>query len=404
MRRPGVTRGQRALIVVVVAGVAVIASIGFVGSYTAVQHLAVREGFGWFSYALPVGVDAGITVFLALDLLLTWMRMPMAMLRHLAWLLTAATIVFNAASAWPRPLATGMHAVVPILFVAAIEAARHTVGRITQFDADQFMEGTRLGRWILAPVATFRLWRRRQLWELRSNAEAIEMERRRLVFRARLRAEYGRGWRRKAPVDLRLVLKLANLGEPLPKFQLDVSHLDSTLTVTLPGPGRTPEPALMPAPLPARAEITTAAAAEETATGTGATEQPVPDSDPAPQEPAALDSSALVDDTTEEDTVSGTAAIPAQQSDSPRADREPPSAPEPAAVTAADRYYQAFCDYCTKYEAYPDGEQLAQWLHEEAGISGRSGSALSAAGLRRYLPNFRERWQHEREGSAVPTV
>ena len=32
MRRPGVTRGQRALIVVMVAGVAVIASIGFVGS------------------------------------------------------------------------------------------------------------------------------------------------------------------------------------------------------------------------------------------------------------------------------------------------------------------------------------------------------------------------------------
>ena len=31
------------------------------------------------------------------------------------------------------------------------------------------------------------------------------MERRRLVLRARLRAEYGRGWRRKAPVDLRLV-------------------------------------------------------------------------------------------------------------------------------------------------------------------------------------------------------
>ena len=248
--RPQLTRGQRALVAVVVSGVAVIAAIGFVGSYTAVQHLAHREGFGWFSYALPVGIDMGITVFVALDLVLTWLRMPFVLLRQLAWLLTAATIVFNAASAWPRPLATGMHAVVPLLFVASIEAARHTVSRITAFDADLYMEGTRIGRWLLAPAATFRLWRRRQLWELRSYQEAIEMERRRLVFRARLKAQFGRGWRRRAPVDLLLVPKLVNLGEPVPAFRLEVADLDSVLSVALPGPTPAQDAALVPMTVP----------------------------------------------------------------------------------------------------------------------------------------------------------
>jgi len=392
MRRPAVTRGQRALIVIVVAGVAIIAAIGFVGSYSAVRHLAEREGFGWFSYALPVGVDAGITVFLALDLLLTWMRIPMPLLRQLAWLLTGATIVFNAASAWPRPLATGMHAIVPVLFVAAIEAARHTVGRITQFDADQFMEGTRFGRWILAPVATFRLWRRRQLWELRSNQEAIEMERRRLVFRARLRAEYGRGWRRSAPVDLLLVLKLANLGEPLPAFRLDVSSLDATLTVALPGLRATPEPVLTPTPLPVPlAGITPSPAAVEEPAGTEGEE---------PAGAAGVD----VPDGHAGDGDGEPAVIPVQQTASPLPVPDPVRVPDPAVGTAADRYYQAFSDYCKKHEAFPDGEQLALWLQEEAGIRGRGGKALNAGHLRRYLPSFRERWQQERQPDPVPSA
>uniref|UniRef100_UPI0005A8DB14 DUF2637 domain-containing protein n=1 Tax=Streptacidiphilus neutrinimicus TaxID=105420 RepID=UPI0005A8DB14 len=140
MNRRQLSRGQQALVVIVVVGTLVISLIGFVGSYDAVLRLAQRNGFGWFSYVLPIGIDVGITVFLALDLLLTWMRIPLPLLRQLAWVLTGATIVFNAASAWPHPLASGMHAVVPLLFVAAIEAARHTVGRLAQIEAGRPFE------------------------------------------------------------------------------------------------------------------------------------------------------------------------------------------------------------------------------------------------------------------------
>jgi hypothetical protein len=206
---------HRVLIGVVVTGALIIAGIGFAGSYAAVRTLAVKKGFGTFSYVFPVGIDAGICVLLALDLLLTWIRMPFPLLRQTAWLLTAATIAFNGAAAWPDPLGVGMHAVIPVLFVVAVEAARHAIGRIADITADKHMEGVRLTRWLLSPVPTFLLWRRMKLWELRSYDQVIKLEQERLVYQARLRSRFGRAWRRKAPVESLMPLRLARYGVPL---------------------------------------------------------------------------------------------------------------------------------------------------------------------------------------------
>ncbi|WP_258038759.1 DUF2637 domain-containing protein [Streptomyces sp. SM12] len=218
------TRTHRILIGFILAGAVVIAAIGFVGSYAAVRDLAEEKGFGDFSPFFPIGIDAGIVVLLALDLLLTWLRIPFPLLRQTAWLLTAATVAFNGAAAWGDPLSVGMHAIIPILFIITVEAARHAVGRITDIAADKHMEGVRLWRWILAPFPTFRLWRRMKLWELRSYQEVIDLERDRLVYRARLRAMYGRAWRRRAPVEARLPLKLAHLGVPLDPDATGAEH------------------------------------------------------------------------------------------------------------------------------------------------------------------------------------
>ncbi|MFE5211326.1 DUF2637 domain-containing protein [Streptomyces sp. NPDC056600] len=215
MATPQLTRTHRILIGVVIAGAVVIAGIGFAGSYAAVRELALQKGFGNFSYVFPIGIDAGICVLLALDLLLTWIRIPFPMLRQTAWLLTAATIAFNGAAAWPDPLGVGMHAIIPVLFVVAVEAARHAIGRIADITADKHMEGVRLTRWLLSPVPTFLLWRRMKLWELRSYEEVIKLEQERLVYRTRLRARFGRAWRRKAPVESLMPLRLAKFGVPL---------------------------------------------------------------------------------------------------------------------------------------------------------------------------------------------
>ncbi|WP_408997391.1 DUF2637 domain-containing protein [Streptomyces scabiei] len=206
---------QRRLVFAVAAGAAAIASIGFVGSYAAVRRLAEVKRFGDFAHVFPVGIDAGILVLLALDLLLTWIRIPFPLLRQTAWLLTAATIAFNGAAAWPDPVGTGMHAVIPLLFVVVVEAARHAIGRTAAITAGRDMDSVRLVRWLLDPISTFRLWRRMKLWELRSYDQVIQLEQSRLVERARLRARYGRRWRTKAPVTAVLALRLTRYGRAL---------------------------------------------------------------------------------------------------------------------------------------------------------------------------------------------
>ncbi|WP_354640549.1 DUF2637 domain-containing protein [Kitasatospora camelliae] len=221
MARPSLTRAHRALLGVVAVGACLISGIGFAGSYNAVAELAMAKGFGAFSYAFPIGVDAGIVVLLALDLVLTWLRIPFPLLRQTAWLLTAATIAFNAAASWGDPLGMAMHAVIPVLFIVVIEASRHAVGRMAAITADRYMESVRMMRWLLSPVPTFRLWRRMKLWELRSYDETVRLEQNRLVYRAQLRFRYGRNWRRSAPFQALLPLKLAKYGVPLDPSILD---------------------------------------------------------------------------------------------------------------------------------------------------------------------------------------
>ncbi|MFD4786417.1 DUF2637 domain-containing protein [Streptomyces sp. NPDC058459] len=256
---------HRVLIGVVVAGALVIAGIGFAGSYAAVRELAIQKGFGNFSYVFPVGIDAGICVLLALDLLLTWMRIPFPMLRQTAWLLTAATIAFNGAAAWPDPLGTGMHAVIPILFVVSVEAARHAVGRIADITADKHMEGVRLTRWVLSPLPTFLLWRRMKLWELRSYEQTIKLEQERLVYQARLRSRYGRAWRRKAPVESLMPLRLARYGVPLAETApagLAAAGIEPVLVRPVPELPQPAPAALQAAPAPAEAPAQAQAPAE----------------------------------------------------------------------------------------------------------------------------------------------
>lgn len=206
------TRTQKILTGIVVGSVLTIATLGFIGSYSAVTTLATTKGFGRFAHAFPIAVDAGIVAFLALDLLLTWRRIAFPLLRYTAWGLTAATIAFNAATAWPDKLGVGMHGTIPVLFVIAVEAARHAIGRIADITADKHIEGPPASRWILNPPGTFVLWRRQRLWGIRSWDTVVDLERERRIYRAQLRREHGRRWRRKATADQILVLRLSADG------------------------------------------------------------------------------------------------------------------------------------------------------------------------------------------------
>jgi hypothetical protein len=276
------TKTHRILIGVVVFGAVVIAGIGFAGSYAAVRELALQKGFGKFSYVFPIGIDAGICVLLALDLLLTWIRIPFPLLRQTAWLLTAATIAFNGAAAWPDPLGVGMHGVIPILFVVSVEAARHAIGRIADITADKHMEGVRLTRWLLSPLPTFLLWRRMKLWELRSYEQVIKLEQERLVYQARLRSRFGRAWRRKAPVESLMPLRLARYGVPLAETAPSGLAAAGIEPALLPP---APQPALEPVnAAPGRHTPETAPAVQNDA-APARTLGPAPEGDEPPEQP-----------------------------------------------------------------------------------------------------------------------
>ncbi|MEU9061746.1 DUF2637 domain-containing protein [Streptomyces sp. NPDC048430] len=337
------TRAHRVLIGVVVAGAVLIAAIGFAGSYAAVRELAEEKGFGDFSVVFPIGIDAGICVLLALDLLLTWMRIPFPLLRQTAWLLTAATIAFNGAAAWPDPLGTGMHAVIPILFVVAVEAARHAVGRIADITADKHMEGVRLTRWLLSPVPTFKLWRRMKLWELRSYEQVIKLEQDRLIYQARLQARFGRNWRRKAPVESMMPLRLAKYGVPLAE----------TAPAGLAAAGI--EPALLP-PAPAAVE----------------TERELV---PAHAHARALDAGESFDRAGGDHD-----ALPQEA----RANSFEAAEPELPMLPDVD-YVEAVQGYITQYGTFPNARQFGLFLAEYAITDPATGGPLPEALLRPVL-------------------
>ncbi|WP_037860722.1 DUF2637 domain-containing protein [Streptomyces sp. NRRL S-241] len=364
------TRTHRILIGVVVTGALVIAGIGFAGSYAAVRELAEKKGFGSFSLVFPIGIDAGICVLLALDLLLTWLRIPFPLLRQTAWLLTAATIAFNGAAAWPDPLGVGMHAVIPMLFVVTVEAARHAVGRIADITADRHMEGVRITRWLLSPGPTFKLWRRMKLWELRSYEQAVGMEQDRLIYQARLQARYGRAWRRKAPVEALMPLRLARIGVPLTQ----------TASAGLTAAGLSP--VLLSRPEPEPAFVPESAAEPE----------PAPSVDVPELLPAA---DALVEDAAARDAASS--AGPAAATPDAR-----DGVPEPLLVDLA----QAARDLMAQYGAIPSAEQFAAYLRRDYGLTDQDTGGLVPDVL--LEPVLAELQAAEREATAraaaVPTA
>ncbi|MFD3779811.1 DUF2637 domain-containing protein [Streptomyces sp. NPDC058612] len=345
------TRTHRVLISVVVFGAVVIAGIGFAGSYSAVRTLALQKGFGSFSLVFPIGIDAGICVLLALDLLLTWMRIPFPLLRQTAWLLTAATIAFNGAASWPDPLGVGMHAVIPILFVVTVEAARHAVGRIADITADRHMEGVRITRWVLSPIPTFKLWRRMKLWELRSYEQAVAMEQDRLIYQARLQARYGRSWRRKAPVEVLMPLRLVRIGVPLAQ----------TAPEGLAAAGIEPLLPRVEHPAPAGAALPPAAAPA----------LPAAD-DPQPDEYAAAE------------------RFPESFEDGAGAEVTGDETRRTPAPAAADRH-GAGREFLERYDSSPTAEQFAAYLPERYGVTDpQTGVPLGDELLEPVLADLRE--------------
>ncbi|MFJ2628970.1 DUF2637 domain-containing protein [Streptomyces sp. NPDC087532] len=415
---------QRLLIAVVIVGVLLVAGIAFVGSYTAVRDLAASKGFGTFSVIFPIGIDCGILVVLSLDVLLTWLRCPFPLLRHTAWLLTGATIAFNAAVLWPDLLGTAMHAALPVIFTVTVEAARHAVGRLADITDARHIEDVRLARWFLSPVPTFKLWRGMQLWNRRSYQTALQEEQDRLLYIAKLKQRHGVWWRYKAMAEELLPLRLAALGVPLPPSSTTLKPK----SVPRPAP-ELPHHPQQPSRVPAMAQpghrgtmrlpdaevarpATDIAPTEPTPTSAPLTDQA--------EQPSAKGET-LFGTKIEETAAPGPLilevedAIPILPVPEPELVPEPevvpgPDVPRNVSVIAgtganrAEAIYAAFAGLTDRAGKYPSMPQLSKFLFEEHSITGQKGRPMSAESLRRYRKDWVGRYERETQGvrAALP--
>ncbi|MEV6424982.1 DUF2637 domain-containing protein [Streptomyces sp. NPDC051662] len=216
--------GLLAAAAVVATAATVLAVIGFTGSYRSVRQLALDWGWGWFAYVFPVGIDVGIIGLIAADLFLCAIRTPAPILRWFAWVLTVATIVFNASSGWPANGNAGWmdyveaaaHATMPGLVVVITEALRRAIARRARIADGHEYEPLGLARWFLAPFSTFGVWRRMRLWEVYTRSAALDLERDRLTLRDELRERYGRKWKKEARAFELRAMRDARRGLSIP--------------------------------------------------------------------------------------------------------------------------------------------------------------------------------------------
>jgi hypothetical protein len=206
-------------------GAIVIAALALagIGLYLSFEHVAefafkeLRFGSLGKGQLFAVGVDVGIMVMIAVDLLMAWLKRPISWIRYPVWLLTAATVVLNAASGAPEGawklldyVAAGAHGVVPVLFIMVVELGRDAIDRVVRPEQAE-RDSIPWLRWVLAPIATARIFRRMRLWGVTSYPEMIRRDQQLIAYEQWLKRKY-KGDISQASEDELLPMKMAPYG------------------------------------------------------------------------------------------------------------------------------------------------------------------------------------------------
>ncbi len=236
MTAPAGTLERRAWVAVIsMSGLVGLA--GFIVSFARVSE-AMGPHFGGLAPIVPLAVDLGIAVFTALDLLMAHRGVRSKWLRFVPWSLIAVTIYLNAVGS-PSVEGRVAHAVLPLMWAIAVEVGGSYARTVWGLHAEgtERLDPIRRSRWVLAPIATAKLWRRMVLWEEPRYRVALERERDRVLARTAFREQYGRRWRTRAP---RLEVARYRLGQhapaaaPPPARTVEVPVLDRADRTTVP--------------------------------------------------------------------------------------------------------------------------------------------------------------------------
>ncbi|MGW1966601.1 hypothetical protein ACWCPD_40835, partial [Streptomyces sp. NPDC001935] len=237
--------------------------------------------------------------------------------------------------------------------------------------------------------------------------QVIKLEQDRLVYQARLHSRFGRAWRRKAPVESLMPLRLARYGVPLAETApagLAAASIDGlTDTVALPHYvvecGST---VAASGELPGTQDVQAAASTQFDDFG---------DAEPAADE-TSPDPTRLKDGLDHGRAPTPPTAVrahPAKETRNRRVnadieEQQEPEARNDTGFSVVDRYYLAWRDYQSLHGEQPSGKELSAHLADK-GITGRGGSPVSPSTLRRYFLHFRiyQIWADHRLETTVPS-
>ncbi|MFD7510016.1 DUF2637 domain-containing protein [Streptomyces sp. NPDC059853] len=172
-----------------IASVVGAVAIGAIGFYLSFGNLSTagHEVFGFpekDARFFAAGVDAAILTCLLLDLFMAALRTGWPLLRVLAHGMTIASVYFNAAAhggVMEHPDKALAHGLMPVLFVIGVEAGRRILVQQAALPADHDVIPGH--RWLLAPRATWRIYRAMRLYN-RGYAQEMEESRERAIFDA----------------------------------------------------------------------------------------------------------------------------------------------------------------------------------------------------------------------------
>ncbi len=196
--------------------IAALAVLGGLGSFTTIRQMA-EPHFGGLAWIVPVGMDVGILILLAWDLLMEYLDLPWPVLRWVAWVYIAGTVLVNVSAAHGSLAGSVMNAAMPVLFITVVEGVRHLIRRWVGLTSSSRIERIPTTRWLLAPISSLLLWRRMTLWHITEYRQGLDLEHRHLLAVSQLQQDYGRwSWRWRSPLADRLALNRLP-AEPLPQ-------------------------------------------------------------------------------------------------------------------------------------------------------------------------------------------
>ncbi|HEV2640124.1 MAG TPA: DUF2637 domain-containing protein [Actinocrinis sp.] len=168
--------------------------------------------FGDAAWAVPLLLDTTLAVLTAAGLILELNGLRARFAQNFARVLIGLTVYANVSPAHGL-YARMMHGAPPVVWAGLTILAERTVRRLVGLASESRMEKVRAIRWLLAPVSTFRLWRKMRLWEITNYKVAIAREQQLTASRGLLREWHGRAWRRRAPRAELLAVRLQGTSD-----------------------------------------------------------------------------------------------------------------------------------------------------------------------------------------------